>query len=102
MRDTVFEYNRGQVAFLNSMKKFSDDKLFMDYVVALNGQAAAQENSSVRQVKQAAMEEWKRGYREAREEAEKPKEPVAKKTTKKKTTKKKTSKKKISKKASKK
>jgi hypothetical protein len=92
-----FAYNRGAVAFANSMKKFSDDKIFMEYFAELKGDASG--FSAIRQAKQAAMEEWKRGYREAKEEAEK---PVAKKTTKKKTTKKKTSKKKVSKKTSKK
>lgn len=100
----------GKLAFARGKKqKPTDDKKFMEYYSnlglqndGLGGEQMLGAGRAVRQAKQDAMLEWKKGWLEAKAEAEKPEEPIAKKKTKKKTSKKKVSKKKVSKKKSKK
>lgn len=97
-------YNGGQAAFARgSRPNPTDDKKFMKYYSNLSitsgeGSELHGAGRTLREVKQVAMAEWKKGWVEAKAEAEQPEKPV----TKKKTSKKKVSKKKVSKKKSKK
>jgi hypothetical protein len=101
-------FSSGKAAFARgSRPNPTDDKKFMEYLSSLSmpsgeGSELQGAGRALREAKQSAMLEFKKGWLEARAEAEKPKEPVAKKKTKKKTSKKKVSKKKVSKKKSKK
>ena len=95
-------YEGGKAAFARgSRPNPTDDKKFMEYYSSLSapsgeGSELQGTGRTLREAKQAAMLEFKKGWLEAKAEAEKPAKPVAKK----KTTKKKTSKKKVSKKKS--
>ena len=97
-------YEGGKAAFARgSRPNPTDDKKFMEYysnLSAPSGEGSELQGTgrALREAKQEAMLEFKKGWVEAKVDAEKPEEPVAKK----KTTKKKTSKKKVSKKKSKK
>lgn len=98
-------YDGGKAAFDGDLpQKPTDNKTFMQYYASLEvssgeGEEMLGKGRALRELKQEAILEWKKGWLEAKSEAEKPK-PVAKKKTKKKATKKKVAKKKVSKKKS--
>lgn len=92
MKKVANAYEKGRAAFWKGKGKFSDDSLFMAHLAVLKVEGSG--GRAVREAKNAEIAEWKRGWKDAKVEADAPVEEAPKKKVAKKKSKKKVSKKK--------